>query len=483
MSATAPEAAPAPQPPAVASLPAADKPEQALSPRLQRLLLWVVAALPTVVALVQLGRIHPDEVYQFLEPAWYRVHGYGLMAWEWRDGMRNWAYPIVASWLLRLALVLGIEHPVGYRSLLALPQLALHAWGLWAVYRYVERRAGSHAGLLGMVLVGVCGPVMVFAGRTLGESLSAPLLCVAMEALDRDERPARMGTLAGLTLGFSVVVRYGSSVFVLAALLWLVARRQWRLLLFTCLSGGVVAAGLAALDTVTWGAPFHSLLTYSRFNVFSDGAARNFGAMPWDAYLRPLLSVLPVWVWLGVPALVAPGRKLGSLSLPLFCAVPYVLALSATAHKEDRFLYPAIVLLAMAAAAPATRFLFHAGRLRLGVVALVLLLSLVPWRYYPSEETRGDMFRGIISLTRRPGTTGLLVTNEGPWGVGGFFYLGRNLPWLTAIWPNEPNFLHAMGNRTYNRALAYDGRGVPELEAAGFRQVGRIGRAKLFVRD
>lgn len=437
--------------------------------------------MPTVVALVQLGRIHPDEVYQFLEPAWFRAHGYGLLAWEWREGVRNWAYPILASWLLRLAHVLGLEHPIAYRSLLALPQLALNAWGLWAVYRFVERRAGSRAGLLGMALVGLCGPVVVFAGRTLGESMSAPLLCVAVEALDRGERPARTGSLAGLALGLAVVVRYGSSVFVLAALLWLLARRQWRLLASTCLSGGAVAAGLAALDTATWGSPFHSLLTYSRFNVFSDAAARSFGASPWHYYFAPLLSALPVWVWLGLPAMSAPGRR--APSLPLFCSVLYLLALSATAHKEERFLYPALVLLALAAAAPAARLLFEGRRLRWEGAALALGLSLLPWGYYPAGETRGDMFHAIISLARQPGATGLLVVNEGPWGVGGSFYLGRKLPWLTAIWPHEPNFRHAVGNLTYNRALAYDGRGVPELEAAGFRQVGRMGRATLLVRD
>ena len=47
------------------------------------------------------------------------------------------------------------------------------------------------------LLVGLYGPVLVFAGRTLGESLSASFLVVAMEAVDRRERPTRAGLLGG----------------------------------------------------------------------------------------------------------------------------------------------------------------------------------------------------------------------------------------------------------------------------------------------
>ena len=36
--------------------------------------------------------------------------------------------------------------------------------------------------------------------------------------------------------------------------------------------GAAVAVLLAALDTWTWGGPFHSLLAWTRFNVLSDGA-------------------------------------------------------------------------------------------------------------------------------------------------------------------------------------------------------------------
>ncbi|HEX8433910.1 MAG TPA: mannosyltransferase, partial [Archangium sp.] len=212
---------PAPPPPAV-SVP---EPRLVVAPRRWPLVLLLggVGLLPAIIAVAQLGRIHPDEVYQLLEPAWFRAHGYGVLAWEWRVGLRNWAAPGVAAGLLRLADLLGLSHPVAYRALLAVPQAALHGWMLWAAYRFAERRAGRAGGLFALLAVGLYGPVLVFAGRTLGESLSTAFLVVALEALDRTERPTRAGLVGGLALGLAVVVRYGSAVMVLAALLWLVA--------------------------------------------------------------------------------------------------------------------------------------------------------------------------------------------------------------------------------------------------------------------
>ncbi|RKG72040.1 mannosyltransferase, partial [Corallococcus sp. CA049B] len=111
-----------------------------------------MALVPCVLAVSELGRIHPDEVFQALEPAYWRVHGYGVLAWEWREGLRNWAVPGVLAAFLKAAHGVGITDPRVYRGVVALPQFALHAWSLWAVYRFAERRAGPWGGALAVLL-------------------------------------------------------------------------------------------------------------------------------------------------------------------------------------------------------------------------------------------------------------------------------------------------------------------------------------------
>ncbi|MCY1033184.1 glycosyltransferase family 39 protein [Corallococcus sp. BB11-1] len=471
-------------------LPSVDAPTRAGLPgSLELLGLLAVALVPIVVAVRELGRIHPDEVFQALEPAWWRVHGYGVLAWEWREGLRNWAFPGVLAAFLKLAAVLGITDPRVYRGVVAIPQFALHAWSLWAVYRFAARRAGPSGGALAVLLLGLCGPVLLFAGRTLSESISASFLLVAMEALDRPDTGTaggtrRAGLLGGLALGLAVVARYPAALFVLAALGWLLFARRWRLLAFTCGGGAGVALALGLLDQATWGSPFHSFLAYVRFNVLSDEAASAFGASPPGFYAEPLLRAVPLWAWAALPLSVGTLLRWRTVSLPLTCAAVYTAVLLATPHKEERFLYPALVLGLLAAASQVAAALMCLQRpvLRGNLTVLALILGFVNARGYPSQDLRRDQLRAIVQATRGD-ATGLLIVNEGLWGSGGFFYIGRKIPWRTCDWPHDAAFQASMRDRAFNRAVTFEGRALPELQAAGFRVIRQVERETILVRD
>ena len=86
-----------------------------------------LGALPATLAVAQLGRLHPDEVYQSLEPAFFRVHGYGVLAWEWHQGLRNWAVPLVLAGLFRVAGFLGVTDAWTLRGLVGVLLALLQA--------------------------------------------------------------------------------------------------------------------------------------------------------------------------------------------------------------------------------------------------------------------------------------------------------------------------------------------------------------------
>ena len=46
-----------------------------------------------VAADYRLWASHPDEIYQTQEQAHRLVYGYGIVPWEFRDGVRSWILP------------------------------------------------------------------------------------------------------------------------------------------------------------------------------------------------------------------------------------------------------------------------------------------------------------------------------------------------------------------------------------------------------
>lgn len=440
----------------------------------------VVALVAAVVAVAQLGRLHPDEVFQTLEPANFRAFGYGILAWEWQVGLRNWAVPGLFAWLLKVGAALGINDPLARRAWLEVPQAGLHLAMLLAVVRLTARRVPSPFALASVVLVGLYGPVVHFAGRTMGESFSAALMVIALERLDAARgRQWHVAALGGALLGCAVVTRYGSAVVVVAALGWLVAARAWRPLLFTLLGGGIVALALGGLDWATWGAPFHSLRKYLEFNVTSGQAAQQFGAEPGWFYL-PLLGWLVLWAWPGL--VLGLVRRAEGASLFASCGLAYAMAISLTPHKEARFLYPGMVLLLVAATPPWLALLSRLQPRRatflLGaslVAGLAILLFPSPYR-----PERPEQFRLVVQASRT--ATGLVIVNEGVWGAPGYFYLGKNIPWFACDIPEDGRFEQAMQQAVFNRAVIWDDRALDALLASGFRVLATDGPAKLLGR-
>ncbi|MBE2251734.1 MAG: glycosyltransferase family 39 protein [Myxococcus sp.] len=491
-------------------------------------LLLALGAVPLLDAVFRMGRLHPDEVYQSLDPAMNRAFGYGVLAWEWQVGLRNWFVPGVFSWLLQLADVFGVRDVQARRFVLALPQYALHVAMLAAVYRLAARRVGAALAPWAVVLVALNPLVIFFAGRTMSESFSAAFLVWGLERLDDEAADARwqVAFLGGVLLGFAQVTRYGSAAFIAPALVVLAVTKRFRALAFCVVGGALVALGLGLLDKATWGALpnarlggwWHSFQEYVDYNLV-QGKSASFGTSPWHYYL---------------PRLVAPVGLVGvalwrwSQARAWLFVVPslvYLVSVSATPHKEDRFLYPMLVLLCVAGAPSVAQLAAAAfGRLEvapaawmkgpggkaLAVVVVAATLALGPLGLMPNlapgvlqgfRPQRPELFR-LTARASREGT-GLVVMNEGLWGAGGSFWFGGSNAffrgqergatvdhwWCTCDFPEEACFQAARQSPLFNRVILM-GPLEPErlaharavFEAAGFSLADQDGEGLYFVR-
>jgi phosphatidylinositol glycan class B len=466
---------------------------------------WVevtLAALPAALhALLLLGRLHPDELFQSLEIALHRAYGFGVLPWEWQVppdagaagqpwGIRNHAVPMLFAALFKLGDALGLSSPMARRTLVELPQLALHAAMLGAVWRLVARRVNAQFARAALWLVALYGPLVWFAGRTMSESFSTAFLAWGLERLDaRDERP-QAWALGGMLLGFAQVTRYGSAAVIVPAMAWLLVERRWRTFAFGTAGGLAVAFGLGLLDKLTWGEWFHSFIHYVRFNVLSGQAAAQFGAQPWWQYL-PRLLLAPF----AVVGLALSFKRGSTARVPLFlaAAVGYVVILSATAHKEDRFLYPALVLLTVAGAPGFVQWLQagwgSASRQRAGALLAAAGLAFFVFPS-PYDVQRKEQFQLTVKAAR--GATGFVLMNEGMWGSPGFFYLGAQIPWCPCDFPQDGCFQMAGRDGRFNRGVYWsngseaerprDAQSIAAFQQAGFRLVEQRGQAYLFER-
>jgi GPI mannosyltransferase 3 len=120
----------------------------------------------------------------------------------------------------------------------------------------------------------------------------------------------------------------------------------WRSRLTPLIAGGAIALGFgAALDWVTLGYPFASIWRYVVYNIFYD-VSSGFGTEPWNFYLLGEIGL-----WGAAIAVVIVAAGVGAWRMPaLFAGVVAVFAVhSVIAHKEYRFIYPAIVLVSILA--------------------------------------------------------------------------------------------------------------------------------------
>ena len=55
---------------------------------------------------------HPDEIFQYLEPAWRMLGHDSIVSWEWRYGIRGWLLPTMMAG----PVAIGDEHRVAVRD-------------------------------------------------------------------------------------------------------------------------------------------------------------------------------------------------------------------------------------------------------------------------------------------------------------------------------------------------------------------------------
>jgi GPI mannosyltransferase 3 len=453
-----------------------------LSPRA-----WLLVALGAGLvlrlgfALAQAGMYCPDEIYQYLEPAWRRLHGFGALTWEYEVGARNWLLPAWYGALMQIGEFFGL-HGWKLQRFLGLHDALFSLLLIPAGFRLGRAAGDERLSVLTGCALALFPLFAYLAPHTLSDNHGLLIITWAY-ALWLEPRPGRPLTV-GLLLAAAVAVRYSMLLFlpVIAA----GELRDRSRLPRMALGFAAGLAALAVLDTLTWGSPFHSLIAFVRAN----GGGARWGAAPAWYYLSDSMF-RRAGAGVVVLAVAMPfGRKwwlIAGWALPLAL-------LSLLPHKLDRYLLPIWPLFLASGLAG---LLALRDRFPRAGAALALLLALV-WADAFRATLRQPMrlsagiFRAQTDVGERADATGLMVDGSGwwsehdgepwlkgevtPWWHGGYLLTGRNLPIAALDGERLPH-------RLYNYVITGDARNAAMVAAGGFEVAGRYeGGVTLFRR-
>ena len=142
------------------------------------LLLLVAVALRAGFAVLRPVDERPDEIFQTLEPAHRILTGWGIVSWEWREGIRSWVVPEALAAVMRAGFAVGLPArfavPLVWLALSALASLVVVA-GVWIGWR----KRGLTGALLCGLLCAVWPDLVYFGPKTLTEVQSGNLAVLA----------------------------------------------------------------------------------------------------------------------------------------------------------------------------------------------------------------------------------------------------------------------------------------------------------------
>ena len=306
-------------------------------------LVFVVAfAARLLPVLVFPGINTPDEVFQTVEQAHRVVFGYGLVPWEFAYGTRSWVLPGALAGVMAFASLLG-DGPNYYMPVIGSALAALAAATTLCGFWWGRRFFGIAGGLIVGISTAVWIDAVYFGPRPLSDSVAAHILVIGLYASTPDRqvgdswhRAAAGGVL--LTLAGALRVQLMPAIAVVG--LWQLFTTFRRQRLAFVLGGVLIGLLYGVLDGLTWSYPFEALWRNVIANLYY-GVEAVYGVLPWDWYLT---TVLRYWTVLS-PVLLALSL-IGAIRLPQMLVTAAVIAVTHTliAHKEFRFIYPALLL-------------------------------------------------------------------------------------------------------------------------------------------
>lgn len=404
--------------------------------------IFVIACAVRLNPLVWPTIVFPDEVFQALEQGHRVVFGYGLVPWEFEYGARSWLLGYFCAAIMSASRLIG-DGPDVYVPMITAVLAALSAASATTAYFWARRHFTTSEAILAALVPVLWVDNWFFGPHALSESVAGSLLLIGLflsVPRDSSRQPGRL-ILAGFILAACAFIRIQLVPAIVLISFWAPRTQIARRLSFLAL-GALAAICLDGwFDAMTWGYPFEPAITNFRLNIFTH-VASSFGVAPWWFYLMTMFGF-----WSGLAPIFIVLAICGAKREPLpFCAaIVLILVHTFVAHKEYRFLAPAILLLSVNAGFGLVELkrLLQRGLGTEGqreapqvyaTVMLVSVLALIATGVAPNywihwnRDSGHDVLLAWKSLSHETRICGIGLYGMDEWRTGGYAYLHRRIP-------------------------------------------------------
>ncbi|KAJ1525686.1 hypothetical protein ONE63_008900 [Megalurothrips usitatus] len=358
------------------------------------------------VFLVQTAYV-PDEYWQSLEVAHKLSFGYGYLTWEWQEGIRSYAYPLVFSGLFKLLAYLGVDNVKILVTAPRILQALITAYADVSILSWIRNPTYGRSPWAKITIV-TSWYLFYVGSRTIYNTIEADLIGIAFSLYPWP--PSKVsGSSKYLIVGaLACVIRPTAAVILLPLFICQIITSSERLsiilksIIITCFATALVFT----VDTYTAETASFSPINFLKANI-GRNIASFYGEHPGLWYFTsgiPMLlgaQLLP-FLYEVYKIVKGPNRQSYDI-LMMFVFLSTVLLYSFQPHKETRFLLPLLPIALFWSAGGLSRFEKSSlkenwGRIQ-GVVNwtsrflpwLLLISAVVPSLYFGLVHQRGTL--------------------------------------------------------------------------------------------
>jgi phosphatidylinositol glycan class B len=295
-------------------------------------------------SIFSVGFYHPDEHYQIIEFANYKLGhtNASQLPWEFHERIRPTIQPIIALSLIKFLKIFNIFSPFLATIILRLISSLLCFYTLKTLYNYYHSEFEDTNYRKLFKILSFLSWFLIFIGaRYTSENWSACLIIIGfIHLLKNQSYTTNHFFLSGVFLGLAFIFRFQSGFIILGIYLWLIFIQKTIFKYLFILSSAILTLIILGFIIDSW---FYRCSTFTALNYlmsFLSKNAPNFGTEPWWFFFKEGVEkgIPPLSIMLVLTFLYFIFKNYRN---PITWSVlPFIIFHFFIDHKELRFLFP-----------------------------------------------------------------------------------------------------------------------------------------------